>query len=83
MRFASAKIVMVLLAGGAGLPAVATVFNRGSVHAAAVVTLGQATDGFSTGPSMTTMAGTIGSISSGSLTEGPYRASASHSVNAT
>jgi hypothetical protein len=72
-----------LLVAGFATPATATIFNVGTVHAAVKVDLGTLTDAFSTGPSSTAVAGTIGSVSFANLMDGPYSASASHNVSAT
>jgi hypothetical protein len=77
------SVLIVLLLAGSATPAMATIFNVGTVVGASSVALGAATDGFTTGPSSTGVAGTIGSVSFGSLQDGPYRAAVSHNVQAT
>jgi hypothetical protein len=80
MRF----LVGALLLAGVASPSMATVFNYGMAFAGASVTLGDLTDSFSTGPSMTVVPGTIASLSFASAgDDAGNRASASHFVQAT
>lgn len=75
--------VITLALVGLSSPALATTFIDGTVNAGASVTLDTTSDSFTTGPSSTSVPGTLSSLSFGSVSSAPYQVSASAFVSGT